>query len=316
MTEQRPLALVTLPREVGAADAAAQVCEVIVWPEVADPAGFLAKRGGEVRAIVTASTLPFPAPLETFPALGLLAFFGAGYATPETDACRERGIAVSNGPATNHLDVADMAVGLTIATIRRIAESDRLIRTGDWHGLHPVEMAPSLRTLRYGIVGLGAIGTAVAERLAAFGGSIAWWGPHAKPDARWPRATSLIDLAQASDVLIVAVRADEGSRDLIDAGIIAALGPDGYLVNVSRGFVVSEDALVEALRHRRLAGAGLDVFAQEPTDPARWAGIDSVVLTPHIAGWTRASIAAAQDLLTGNLRRHFAGQPLLTPVTG
>ncbi|KQS03720.1 hypothetical protein ASG11_05240 [Sphingomonas sp. Leaf357] len=315
MTQRRPLALVTLPRDVGAADAAAQICEVVVWPEVADPATFLAERAGMVQAIVTASTLPFPAPIKSFPALSLLAFFGAGYATPATDACRDRGIAVSNGPATNHLDVADMAVGLTIATIRRIAESDRLIRAGGWSRLHPVAMAPSLRTLRYGIVGLGAIGTAVAERLAAFGGGIAWWGPRAKPDARWPRAASLIDLAQTSDVLIVAVRADADSHDLIDAGVIAALGPGGYLVNVSRGFVVDEDALIEALRHRRLAGAGLDVFAQEPTGPARWAGIEGVVLSPHIAGWTHTSIAAAQDLLTENLRRHFAGQPLLTPVT-
>lgn len=311
---ERPLALVMLPDKLGAAEAAARVCDVVAWADIADKPRFLATRAADVRAIVTVSTLPFPFSLDRFASLELLAFFGAGYAMPETQACLDRGVAISTGPGTNSLDVADMAVGLAIAVIRKIGEGDRLIRAGGWSDLLPVAMAPSLRDLSYGVVGYGAIGSAIADRLAAFGGPIRWWGPNAKPGARWPRAASLLDLAAASDVLFIAVRADEDARGLIGAGVLAALGPGGYLINVSRGFVVDEDALLAALREKRLAGAGLDVFAQEPTDPARWSGLGNVMLSPHLGGWARASIAAAQDLLAGNLRRHFAGQPLLTPI--
>ncbi|WP_375396594.1 NAD(P)-dependent oxidoreductase [uncultured Sphingomonas sp.] len=312
--EDRPLALVTVPDAIGAGTAAARVCDVVVWPDLADPAAFLAERAASVRAIVTVSTLPLPADLDRFPALELLAFFGAGYAMAETERCLQRGIAVTHGPGINHLDVADVAVGLVIAAVRGLAAGDRLIRAGGWRGLVPLPMTPSLRDLRYGIVGLGAIGTAVAERLAPFGGAIAWWGPTVRSDARWPRAASLIELARTSDVLVVAARGDEGTRGLIDAAVLAALGPAGYLVNVSRGFVVDEPALVSALREGRLAGVGLDVFDPEPTDPARWAGIETAVLSPHLGGAASASTAGAQALLTENLRRHFAGEALLTPV--
>jgi phosphoglycerate dehydrogenase-like enzyme len=308
----RPLALVVTPRVLGAANAAASVCDIVVWDDVDEQQDFLATRAAEVRAIVTVSTLPFPGKLADYASLELLAFYGAGYSMPETRTCMERGIAVSTGPGTNSLDVADLAIGLMITTVRRIGEGDRLVRSGGWRGLLPIAISPSLRGLRYGIVGFGAIGSAIADRLAPFGGSISWWGPNAKPDARYPRADSLVDLAKNSDVLIVAARGDDSASRLINAEIIAALGPGGYIINVSRGFVVDEDALIAALHDGKLAGAGLDVFDGEPTDPQKWVGLENIVLSPHIGGWARASEAAAADLLAENLRRHFAGEPLLT----
>jgi lactate dehydrogenase-like 2-hydroxyacid dehydrogenase len=311
----RPLALVMLPRMLGAATAAERHCEIMLWDELDDRQDFLDRRGGEVRVIVTANTLPLPAPLAAFPALELLAYFGAGHAAPETDLCLARGIAVSNVPATNHRDVADLALGLTIAAVRRLAQADRLVRGGGWNRLQPLPVTPSLGDLRYGIVGLGAIGVAVAERLGPFGGEVLWWGPHAKPDSRWRRTETLLELAQAVDVLIVAVRAGPETRRLIDADILAALGPGGYLINVSRGYVVDEDALVAALRQGLLAGGGLDVFADEPTDPARWRALETMVLSPHIGAAAWGGIAASQEVLAENLRRHFAGEPLLNPVT-
>jgi phosphoglycerate dehydrogenase-like enzyme len=290
------------------------VCDVIAWCDIDDQRTFLAGRAADVQAVVTVSTLPFPGRLDDYRSLGLLAFYGAGWSTPEAHACLRKGVAVSHGPGTNSLDVADLAIGLMIAAVRRIAVGDRLVRGGSWTDMLPVAITPSLRDLRYGIVGLGAIGAAIADRLAVFGNRIMWWGPNPKPDARFPRAPSLIDLAHTSDVLIIAARGDEKARHIVNAEILQALGPEGHIVNVSRGHVIDEDALIHALSDRRLAGAGLDVFALEPTDPSRWAGLGNVVLTPHIGGWARASEADAQRLLAENLRRHFAGQPLLTPV--
>lgn len=295
--------------------AAEQCGEAVVWDELADHAAFLRERARSVRAIVTASTIPLPCELTNFPALELIAYFGAGYANVDLAECRARGIAVSNVPATNNQDVADVAIGLMIGLVRRLTEGDRVVRAGGWDRMLPVPMAPSLGDLRYGIVGLGDIGMEIAARLEPFGGTIRWHGPRPKPDSRWPYCVTLLELARESDVLLVAVRGDDTTRHLIDAGVIAALGPAGYLINVSRGFVVDEAALVAALREGRLAGAGLDVFDPEPTDPAKWHGLNAI-LTPHIAGWARAGIVGGQNIVAENLRRQFAGEPLLTPVSG
>ncbi|MNE32498.1 Glycerate dehydrogenase [compost metagenome] len=144
---------------------------------------------------------------------------------------------------------------------------------------------------------------------------VRWWGPREK-DAAWPRADSLIDLARHSDVLVVACRADESNRGLISAEVIEALGPSGLLVNVARGQLVDEEALIAALRDGRLGGAALDVFAEEPTDAARWADVPNTVLTPHTGGATTEAVQGMLMLLLQNLAAHFAGEPLKTPVTG
>ena len=153
----------------------------------------------------------------------------------------------------------------------------------------------------------------MAWRAETFRMDVSWWGPRPK-DAEWPRADSLSALAEASDILVVACKADETNRGLISQDIIEALGPDGLLVNVSRGQVVDEDALIAALKSGTLGQAALDVFIEEPTDPARWADVPNVILTPHTAGATTAGVQGMLMLLMQNLQAHFAGQPLKTPV--
>ena len=215
----------------------------------------------------------------------------------------------------NHEDVADHALGLILAHLRRIVAGDRAVRAGGWTTEAKV-LTPSLAGKRVGIVGLGGIGEALARRCEVVRMPVAWWGPRDKPHARWPRAGSLMELARDSDVLALACRADEGNRGLVSREVIEALGPDGLLVNVARGQLVDEDALIAALRDGRLGSAALDVYAAEPTPAARWADVPNTVLTPHTGGATLPSVVAMQALLRANLAAFFAGEPLKTPVAG
>jgi lactate dehydrogenase-like 2-hydroxyacid dehydrogenase len=163
------------------------------------------------------------------------------------------------------------------------------------------------------VVGLGHIGAGVARRAEAFGMKVQWWAPRAK-DEPWPRAESLLALAKASDVLVVAARADNSNRGAINREVIEALGRRGLLVNVSRGWVIDEDEMILALKDRRLGMAGLDVFAVEPTTPERWADVPNVVLTPHAAGSSAETVVRLRDQAVENIRRCFAGEPLLSPA--
>ncbi|MDX2235247.1 MAG: NAD(P)-dependent oxidoreductase, partial [Hyphomonadaceae bacterium] len=202
---------------------------------------------------------------------------------------------------------------LILSCVRHIAAGDRLVRAGGWSG--PVAFAPPKRlsARALGIVGLGAIGEALARRAQACGMSVAWTGPRAKPSP-WRYEPDLLSLAAASDVLAMTLRPDPGTERMVDAAVLDALGPDGIVINVARGSVIDEDALIAALKSGRIAGAGLDVFAQEPTPPARWADVPNVTLTPHLGGGTREAILESAQLVLENLRRHFAGEALATPV--
>jgi lactate dehydrogenase-like 2-hydroxyacid dehydrogenase len=312
--DKKPVILILMTPRTGSAAAVESQGEIIWWGDIKDREAFLAERGAEVRIIVTAGGVPVrPALTDRLPNLGLIAYYGAGYGGVDVEAMRARDVVLSYCPSTNNEDVADVAIGLTISAVRRLSECDRHVRSGEWTDPVPIRLTPSMRQLRYGIVGLGAIGTAIADRLEPFGGSIAWWGPRPK-DVRWPRAESLMALARDSDVLILALKADAETAKIIDGPILEALGPDGYLVNISRGIAVDEDALVAALRSDAIAGAGLDVFAREPSDAEKWRDLENVALAPHIGGWACASIEGAQKLLAENVRRHLAGEPLLTPV--
>ncbi|HET8695941.1 MAG TPA: NAD(P)-dependent oxidoreductase, partial [Gammaproteobacteria bacterium] len=212
----------------------------------------------------------------------------------------------------NAHDVADHAIALLLAWWHGVVRADQRVREGRWReGLTP---RPSLRGKRAGVVGLGRIGLAIARRAEALGLTVKWWGPRAKAGAAYERAESLVALARDSDVRLVASRALPSNAGQIDRGVLAALGPDGLLVNVSRGSLVDEPALLEALEAKAIAGAALDVFADEPPDAPRWQRLDNVVLTPHIAGYTRDAGIAMFGQLKDNLRRYFAGEPLLTPV--
>ena len=267
-----------------------------------------------IGALVVAGEYPVDVALvESLPNLGLIACFTAGYDGVDLAWANERGLKVSHSPGVNHEDVADLAIGLLLAAWRGLLEGHAVVREGRWR---PTEkrITPSLAGKHLGIVGLGAIGEAVARRAETFGLKIAWWGPNEKPNARWPRAASLTQLAAVSDILVVAARASEANRGLIDRGVIEALGPSGLLVNVARGQLIDEEALIAALRDERLGMAALDVFAAEPTPAERWADVPNVVLSPHTGGSTSGALPKMVALTRENLRRFFAGEALANAV--
>jgi lactate dehydrogenase-like 2-hydroxyacid dehydrogenase len=269
----------------------------------------------EVRAIAHAGDIMLPSELlAALPRLGLISCVGAGYDGVDVAWCRGRGIEVTNAAGLNADDVADHAIGLMIAGWRNIVAGDRLIREGGWVELQKGNARPSLGGRRLGVVGLGAIGAASARRAEAFGMQVAWWGPRPKPEAPWPRMESVLALAEWSDILLVASRANAENRGLVSREVIAAVGPRGMIVNVARGSLVDEDALIAALKEGRLARAGLDVFAQEPTDPARWADVPGAVLTPHTGSSTIDVLPRLLAQSVANIRSFFAGEGVLNPV--
>jgi len=239
--------------------------------------------------------------------------FGVGYDGVDVAAARERGIAVTHTPNVLNDEVADLAMALVLAVSRRLVEADRYVRTGAW-AKGPMPLARKVSGARMGIVGLGRIGNAIARRAEAFGMSIAYTARAEKADAPYPYFATAEALAREVDFLVVITPGGAATRKLIDAKVLAALGKKGYLVNVARGSVVDEPALVEALRAGTIAGAGLDVFENEPNVPAELLALDNVVLTPHVGSATWQTRQAMADLSFGNLQAHFAGKPLLSPV--
>jgi lactate dehydrogenase-like 2-hydroxyacid dehydrogenase len=271
---------------------------------------------GEVRAIVHAGEVVLtPEFLGALPRLGLIACVSVGYDGVDVPWCRARGIEVTHAKGLNAEDVADHALGLLIASWRNIVVGHELVRGGGWRGDDRMGRRPGLKGRKVGIVGLGAIGEAVARRVEACGMVVSWWGPNPKP-APWPRAESLQALAQASDILVVACRAEASNRGLISRQVIEAVGPKGLIVNVARGSLIDEDALIAALKDGRLGRAALDVFAQEPTPPGRWADVPGTVLTPHTAGGTVDSIPRMVAQAVDNVQRFLAGEPVASAVAG
>lgn len=279
-----------------------------------EPMAFLEGPGRRVRAIVHAGEMALSRDMLTeMPQLGLIACVSVGYDGVDVPWCKAHGISVTHSTGLNASDVADHAVGLVLAAWRGVVEGDKRLRGGHW--THAERMAPrhGLRGRTAGIVGLGHIGEAVASRLSAFEMKIAWWAPRPK-ESDYHRADSLMALARDSDVLVVCARPDAENRHMIDRAVIEAVGPQGLIVNVARGSLIDEDALIAALKSGALGMAALDVFDHEPTPPARWADVPHTVLTPHTAGATLDSIPAMVSLTLENLRRYFHGEPLATPV--
>lgn len=254
-----------------------------------------------------------PALLEAMPRLGLIACFSVGYDGVDLEWARTHGIAVSHAHGANNEDVADHAIGLIIGQRRRIVDGDRMLRAGDW-STRSTGITPSLGGNTIGIVGMGSIGSAIARRAEAMLMQVRWWGPSPKADIAWPREESLIALAMASDILVVAARAHADNEKMISAEVIDALGPNGLLVNVARGQLVDEDALIAALCEKRLGGAALDVYAQEPAPAERWTNVPNTVLTPHMAGATDNAGERMTRMLLANIDAFHAGTPLPTPV--
>ena len=251
--------------------------------------------------------------IETLPNLGLIACFTSGYDRIDVSWARERGLKLSHAPGVNHEEVADMALGLMLAVRRDIVSGDALVRSGGWTPAgRPLSRA--MRGQKVGIVGMGSIGQALAPRCEALGMEVRWWGPRAKPQVGGLRVESLAELARWSDNLVIACKVDDSNIGLISREVIEAVGPEGLIVNVSRGQVIDEDALIEALKSGRLGHAALDVFVEEPTSPARWDGVPNTVLTPHTAGATGDSVQRMLVLLMQNLAAFQAGEALKTPI--
>lgn len=287
--------------------------DVVYAPDAAQAASAIAARGPDVRAVLTIGSVGLTAAqIDALPALGFVSALGAGYENIDVAHARTRGIALANGTGTNDACVADHAFGLLLAVLRRIPQLDRLTREGVWRTELPI--LPNVSGKKLGILGLGAIGRKVAQRGLGFDMPVGYHSRTARADAPYRYFAKVAGLAQWADILVIATPGGPSTRHLIDAAVIDALGPQGFLVNIARGSVVDTAALAAALRDGRLAGAGLDVYESEPAPPAELIGLDNVVLTPHVAGWSPEAIQAAFDRFLENARRHFAGEPLVSPI--
>jgi lactate dehydrogenase-like 2-hydroxyacid dehydrogenase len=252
--------------------------------------------------------------MDALPALRLIALHSVGYDKVDVAHARSRGIAVTNTPDVLNDDVADMAIALVLATARRVVAGDRYVRDGRWAEGAPFPFGRKVTGARFGILGLGRIGTAIARRLEPFSTDIAYHNRSPVAGCRYRYLATPEALARESDFLIVATSGGSASAKIVDAAVLEALGPDGMLVNIGRGSTVDQDALIEALETGRVAGAGLDVFASEPDVPARLRALDQVVLQPHQASATNSTRQAMADLVVDNIDAFFQKRPLLTPL--
>lgn len=267
------------------------------------------------RALISFGSVGAPAAvMDALPALEMIALFSVGYDKVDVDHARAKGIRLTNTPDVLTDDTADLAVGLLYATVRNIVANDAMVRRGDWARGEKPQLSGRVTGSRIGILGLGRIGRAIAARLEAAAGEIVYHNRREAPGAPYRYIADRIAFARECDIVMVATSGGPEAACLVDAAMLDALGPQGVIVNISRGSVIDEDALVAALAQRRIAGAGLDVFAHEPHVPPALLTMDHVVLQPHQGSATRHSRRAMADLVLANLDAHFAGEPLLTPV--
>ncbi|MEY9486084.1 hydroxypyruvate reductase [Streptomyces calvus] len=282
--------------------------------ELPDPAAYLRDHGDTVTAAVTsARTGVGDALMDALPRLGAIVHFGVGHETTDVVRARARGIDVATTPDVLTDCVADLAVGGLIDSMRRLSAADRYVRAGGWTAA-PFPLATRVSGKRVGILGLGRIGRAVARRLEGFGTQVSYCSRTPVPGVPYRYLPTAEALAAACDALVVTVAGGAATGGLVSAAVLDALGPAGHLVNVARGSVVDEPALVTALRTGRIAGAALDVFADEPHVPRELLESDRVVLLPHIASATHETREAMADLVLRNVERFMTAGVLLTPV--
>ena len=286
------------------------------WQVPADERhAWLVQRAPAIRAVVTTGALGLNATdMALLPHLEIIAVNGVGLDGVALDQARARGIAVTTTPNVLTDDVADVALALLLASARHIVSLDRFVRDGGWERRVAIAPASSLRGKTAGIFGFGQIGQAIALRLAAFGIHVRYFQPRAIAGTSVPRAESLLALAQESDYLFVCAPGTPATRQSIDRSVLDALGPQGTLINIARGALIDEDALIAALQDGHLGAAALDVFADEPRVPNALRTLPNVVLTPHVGSLTVETRHAMGQLVVDNLAAHFAGLPLLTPI--
>jgi lactate dehydrogenase-like 2-hydroxyacid dehydrogenase len=284
-------------------------------PDGLGQAEFLAEHAAEIRVAVTGGPPGVDADLiAALPNLEAIVNNGVGVDAIDLDAAKRRGIGVSNTPDVLTDTVADTALGLILMTLRRFGAADRYVRAGRWARDGQFPYARDVSGLQVGILGLGRIGSAIATRLLGFDCAIAYHNRHRIDGSPYRYAESPMQLAESVDVLVVATTGDQKTHHLVDRAVLEALGPEGYLINIARGSVVDQDALVELLAGGGLAGAGLDVFAEEPHVPAELFDLDNVVLLPHVGSATARTRRAMALLAIRNLDSYLNTGELVTPV--
>ncbi len=287
--------------------------ELVYAPDAQGHAGAIATRGAGVRVVLTIGSVGLTAAqMDGLPTLTLVCALGAGYENIAVAYAKARGILVANGAGTNDDCVADHAVGLLIAAVRGIPKLDAATRAGVWRTSLP--LPPNVSHKRLGIIGLGTIGSKIARRALGFDLQVGYHNRSARTDVPYRYFDDVASLAAWADFLLVATPGGQGTQHLINAQVLDALGPRGYVVNIARGSVIDTAALAQALREGRLAGAGLDVYESEPAPPAELLDLDTVVLTPHVAGWSPEAVQASVDRFVENARRHLAGESPVSPV--
>lgn len=315
MTGKKPCVLLIEPIPSWIVDRARDEFDLIVLQHESERPAEFTDRLDQIRGIAMPGFAKVDADLMAMlPNLEIVACFGVGYDGADVDYAIKRGIAVTNTPDVLTDCVADLGMALTLAVLRKVVEGDRYVRAGRWITDGILDLSASPRGRCLGIVGLGRIGLALAHRAEAFGMTIAYYNRSLRDDVDYPYFASAQELAAASDVLALTCPGGEATRNLINADVLSALGAKGHLVNIARGSVVDEAALVAALTANSIAGAGLDVFADEPNVPDALLPFENVVLQPHHASATYETRTAMGNLTIDNLAAQFAGAPLPNKV--
>jgi len=282
--------------------------------EAGDRAAFLKELAPRVRGLATFGAGGADAALmDALPRLEIISNFGVGVDAIDLDAAKQRRIIVTNTPDVLNDCVADTAMALTLNVLRRFPQAEAYLRAGKWAAQGAYPLTTSLGGKTMGILGLGRIGEAIAQRAQAFGMKIRYHNRR-KKDVAYPYDADAVALAKSSDVLMIVTPGGPETEKLVGAKVLDALGPHGYLVNIARGSVVDEPVLLKYLEDRKIAGAALDVFADEPKVPAEFFGLDNAVLLPHVGSATVETRTAMGNLQVDNLLAHFAGKPVLTRV--
>ncbi len=295
-------------------DHLAERYEVHYWPDPAEHMRLLQEPiAKKIRAVQTNGSFGIKRPyMELLPALEIICAVGAGFDGIDVAAARERGIVVTNSPGANAPTVADQAWALLLGALRRVPWCDRGVREGRWDEVRQIN--PGAAGKKLGIFGLGQVGMQIAKRSAGFDMEVGYFNRRRRTDVAYRYFDTLRDLAAWCEILVVCAPGGPGTRHAVNREILDALGPEGFLVNVARGSLVDSRAMIDALRERRIAGAGLDVIEGEPQIPDGLRELENLVISPHIGGYSPNSLRAMIGMVRDNLDAHFAGRPVLTPI--
>lgn len=292
---------------------ARQTYEVIYEADPARREQAIQTHGKDVQIVLTNGIAGLTAEeMQQMPRLELVCTTGAGYERLDVDYAHAHGIAAANGAGTNAHCVADHAMALLLATVRQVVYLDHACRRGVWRS--DVALPANVSEKKMGIIGLGTIGQLIAKRAVGFEIEVGYHNRHQRQNVPYSYFGNVLEMAQWADYLMVATPGGAQTHHMVNAQVLEALGPAGYVVNVGRGSVVDTQALAQALKNKTIAGAGLDVYESEPSPPADLIGFDTLVITPHVGGWSPEAIANSEQRFLDNARLHFAGQPMISPI--